>query len=362
MKKLVWLCSSPTPYNDYLFGALNEVSRLDLEVVYREFYLSSYPWERTKSKSYRSRQLSKLGGFDLDLLKKILFEKDITFVVGGWHPKFWCLILALSIKSSKFIVWSDTPNDLLVRGALKEIVRNFWLKLIFRNAHAILGTGSPCVDKFISMGADKSKVFNFPLWIPLKSLPPYDKQINGSNFKVISIGRLVSIKGLEYLVKAAVIVRKINPLLNIQYIICGDGPLRNDLETMIEAHSLTDIFIITGWLEHDKVLQELEVADIYVHPAIWEPYGAAVLEAMAAGLPILGSDNTMAVLDRVEEGVTGFIHETGNVEMLAEQIVSLLSDPIARSRLALASYNVSRKFPVELGVKELLRHANIELG
>ena len=360
MKKLIWLCSSPTPYNDCLFGALNEILDLNLEVVYREFYLYSHPWQRKKSNTYRSRQLSKLGGFDLDLLKKILFEKNITYVVGGWHPKFWCLILALSLKSSKFIVWSDTPNDLLVRGPLKEIVRNFWLKLIFKNSHAILGTGSPCVDKFISMGADKSKVFNFPLWIPLKPVPHSDKRINGSKFKVISIGRLESIKGLEYLVKAANIVKKINPLLDIQYKICGDGPLRNDLETLIEAHSLTSSFIITGWLEHDVVLEELESADIYVHPAIWEPYGAAVLEAMAAGLPILGSDNTMAVLDRVEADVTGFIHETGNVEMLADQIVSLLSDPILRSRLSLASYNVSRKFPVEFGVKEFLKIADIE--
>jgi len=46
MKELIWLCSSPTPYNDCLFGALHKSKDVDLEVVYREVYLDSYPWKK----------------------------------------------------------------------------------------------------------------------------------------------------------------------------------------------------------------------------------------------------------------------------------------------------------------------------
>lgn len=360
MKKIVWLCSSPTPYNDCLFAAIHNRENVDLEVVYRKAYLDSYPWRKTGMEAYSSRKLTEYLGFDLKLIKQILFGKNIVFVVGGWHPSFWFSILFMSIKPSKFLVWSDTPNDLHERGFITSFVRNFWLKLIFKNCFALLGTGKPCVDRFVSMGANPSKVFSFPLWIPLKEQGVKQSKGAEETIRVVSIGRLVEVKGLDGLIHAAVQVNAAEPGLSIEYVICGDGPLRKDLDELIGREGLTDSFIITGWLEHEEVSKILDTADIYMHPAIWEPYGAVILEAMAAGLPILGSDNTMAVLDRVEDGVTGLVHEAGNVGMIAEHILRLAKNSVERKRMGRSSYELSRKYPVEAGVEEFLRLASIE--
>ena len=360
MKKIVWLCSSPTPYNDCLFTAIHNRANIDLEVVYRQTYLDSYPWRKTGREAYSSRKLSEYLGFDLKLIKQVLFDKNIVFVVGGWHPSFWFLIFFMSIKASKFLVWSDTPNDLHQRGIIKSFVRNFWLKLIFKNCFALLGMGKPCVDRLVNLGANPSKVFNFPLWIPLKKQHVKQSRDVEKTIRVVSIGRLVEVKGLEWLIHAAAQVNAAEPSLCIEYVICGDGPLRSDLDELIGREGLTDSFIITGWLEHEEVYKILDTADIYVHPAIWEPYGAVILEAMAAGLTILGSDNTMAALDRVEDGVTGLIHEAGNVGMITEQILRLAKNSEERKRMGRSSYELSRKFPVESGVEEFLRLASID--
>jgi len=361
MKELIWLCSSPTPYNDCLFGALHKSKDVDLEVVYREVYLDSYPWKKKELNTYKSRQLSKIFGFDFKLIKQIFFKKGTTFVVGGWHPKFWFVILMWSLTRSKFIVWCDTPNDLLKRSFIKSIVRKFWLALIFKYSFAILGTGKTCVERLIFMGANSDKVYNFPYWVPTKEEVIRSDRKSKKVVKVISVGRLLSVKGFEFMVAAASIVKNTQPLLRVEYVICGDGSIRHSIEDLIQAHGLSEIFTITGWLENDQITEELQDADIYVHPALWEPYGVSVLEAMALGLPILGSSNTMAVIDRVESGVSGLIHEVGDIDMLAEHIIYLAKNETERFRMGAAAYATSRQFPIELAVQKLVEFGKIEL-
>ena len=281
MKGLVWLCTSPTPYNDFLFSTLHKSDIFNLEVIYREVQLNSYPWKSKSGRPYLSRKLLGLLGFDYQLIKRILFDKNVTFVVGGWHPKFWFIMLVLSLKTSNFMIWCDTPNDLHKRGFLKSIVRNFLLELIFKNSSAILGTGKVCVDRLIAMGASSDKVFNFPYWVPTKDEYSRLHREDSKVVRVISVGRLISVKGFAFLVAAATVVRETNPLLKIEYVICGDGVIRHELSNLIETNGLSEIFSITGWLENDQIADELLNADIYVHTAIWEPYGVSVLEAMA---------------------------------------------------------------------------------
>ena len=360
MKKIEWLCSLPTPYNDCFFRALHKNPTLDLEVTYKNLYLDSYPWEEKEQKSYNFRSMSGVLGVDLTLVKRIFFEKDVVFVIGGWHSSFWFIISLLCLNTSKFLVWADTPNDTTVRPFFRTLVREFWLKLIFKNSFALLGTGEPCVNKLVLMGADKSKVFNFPYWTPVKERPSEKEISNDDPIKIISVGRLIEVKGFDYLIEAASKVHEIRPLLKLEYVICGDGPDREELEYKLENHGLSDLFTITGWLESDKVNDHLQSSHIYVHTAKWEPYGVAILEAMASGLPILGSDNTMAVLDRVEHGVTGFIHNTGNIDMLASQIIDMAENPEKISKMAISSYETAAKYPVEFGVQELLRFADIK--
>jgi glycosyltransferase involved in cell wall biosynthesis len=80
-------------------------------------------------------------------------------------------------------------------------------------------------------------------------------------------------------------------------------------------------------------------------------FGAAVLEAMAAGLVVLGSEATAAVRDRIRHGENGFVHRTGDVDELARQIGALLTHPELIRRIGQEARRTAEEWPVERGVQ-----------
>jgi len=102
-------------------------------------------------------------------------------------------------------------------------------------------------------------------------------------FICLTSGRFVPQKGHTHLVDAA--ERLVREYDNIFFVFLGDGPLQMTIMEKIHSLDLTDRFIFCGLLTcHQPAVGG---ADIYVHPAIIEPYGIVLVEAMAAGLPIV---------------------------------------------------------------------------
>lgn len=113
---------------------------------------------------------------------------------------------------------------------------------------------------------------------------------------------------------------------------------------------------LLGWLEPDALIAQLGEADVFIHPSpVHEPYGVAVLEAMAAGLPVLASEVTCAGLDRIEPEVNGFLHPAGHSAVLAEQILILLEAPARRADMGAAALRTAREWPLTRGVRLIRR-------
>jgi len=84
--------------------------------------------------------------------------------------------------------------------------------------------------------------------------------------------------------------------------------------------------------------------DVVVCPSVREPFGMVVIEAMAAGRPVVASDSG-GPLEILEDGRTGVLFETGNAKALADAVLRLLDDPARRAQLAtLAQTEVARRF------------------
>lgn len=105
-------------------------------------------------------------------------------------------------------------------------------------------------------------------------------------FRICSVARILERKGLQHMVQALpALKKKING--RIKYTIIGDGPYRNQLETMAKELQVTDEIEITGFLERREVLNRLSNYDVFVCPSYREGMPNVVLEAMASGLPIV---------------------------------------------------------------------------
>ncbi len=92
------------------------------------------------------------------------------------------------------------------------------------------------------------------------------------------------------------------------------------LKSLATELNLIEEVEFVGWLEADELPKFFQNGHFFLHPARYEPYGVSVLEAMAAGLIVIGSDSTGAILDRIENDYNGFVHESASCQSLYEQM------------------------------------------
>ncbi|MFC1643538.1 glycosyltransferase [Chlamydiota bacterium] len=164
---------------------------------------------------------------------------------------------------------------------------------------------------------------NLEEFIPDKS-PEQIKRELGIEKKIIigSVGRLHKQKGYEYLLKAAALLKK--DLSDFSLLIVGDGPLKNDLVLLSKSLKIEDLVIFTGF--RSDIANILNAIDIFVLPSVWEGFGLVVAEAMALSKPVVAT-NVDGVPEIVEDGVTGFIVEPENPEIIAKRIKDILDNP-----------------------------------
>ncbi|SRR6266403_5833988 len=147
----------------------------------------------------------------------------------------------------------------------------------------------------------------------------------GDENVVLFTGRLISEKGVAYLVKAASRIKG-------HVVIAGDGNQKKHLEDLVKSMKLTNV-ILTGYVDHDTLIALYYLADVYVAPSTWnEPFGLTVLEAMAAKLPVVLTRNG-GIAAAVKDGVNGLFVKTRNATDIAEKVNMLLADPALRKRM-----------------------------
>jgi len=164
-------------------------------------------------------------------------------------------------------------------------------------------------------------------------------RLNGKKV-VLFTGRLVSVKGIEYLIKAA---------SNIQgdiYIV-GDGPEKSNLEKLIKKLKLDNVHILgyLGGAKRKELIKFYYRADVFVAPSVWsEPLGLTILEAMAARTPVIVTRKGGITL-AVKENYNGLFIRPRNSTQIAEMVNRLLEDKELSERLARnARQTIKEKF------------------
>ncbi len=153
----------------------------------------------------------------------------------------------------------------------------------------------------------------------------------GSPPVVVTVGRLVPKNGTDILIRAFALARKAVP--NAVCHIIGDGPERASLEALAGELGVSNAVLFKGSVPYHAVPRYLAEADVFVRSSRSEGMGNAFIEALAAGLPVVGTP-VEGVLDIIEDGKTGLFAAVGDARDTAEKIVRLLGDPALRRRLA----------------------------
>ena len=138
----------------------------------------------------------------------------------------------------------------------------------------------------------------------------------------VTVGRLTEQKGHACLIESAADILARHP--DTRFLFVGDGELRGVLQTQVKHAGLSEHVHFLG--NRPDVPDLLAAADLFILPSLWEGLSVALLEAMAAGRPIVAtavSGSTQVMVD----GVTGFLVPPADSKALANAVCALLDEP-----------------------------------
>ncbi len=170
--------------------------------------------------------------------------------------------------------------------------------------------------------------------------------------RLLFVGRLAGIKGVPILLEAVATLRERFPAMTLTLI--GDGPERGAIEAEAARRGIADHVEFTGYLSQAAVAERLAEADLFVLPSFAEGVPVVLMEAMAAGLPVVAT-RVGGVAELVEDGVSGVLTAPGDPGALAEGIGRLLDDAGLRARMGRAGRaRVEAEFDAHVEAARLL--------
>jgi glycosyltransferase involved in cell wall biosynthesis len=160
---------------------------------------------------------------------------------------------------------------------------------------------------------------------------------------VISVGRLVKIKGHASMLKAVKNIIEQNE--KVKFLIVGDGPERATIEEIVKSEGIDRHIILTG--HREDINELLKVSDIFVQTSLSEGLSCTIMEAIASGLPVVGTD-VGGNKELLTHGREGYLVPVGDRRAFEEKVIALANDRNLRARLARnARQKAERKFPLE---------------
>ncbi len=167
--------------------------------------------------------------------------------------------------------------------------------------------------------------------------------VRQEDFVIVMVARLVEQKNHDIVIEALEDIVKENPRIKMLFV--GEGKRRTELEEKVREKNLGPHVIFTG--KRDDVQNILKIAHVSVLPSFKEGFSNAIVEAMAAGKPVIASDvggNPEAVID----GKTGFIVSPNDKEKLIACIKKLQDDPDLLKQMGEAAQARARKFSIDI--------------
>ncbi|HTK05153.1 MAG TPA: glycosyltransferase family 4 protein [Candidatus Eisenbacteria bacterium] len=218
------------------------------------------------------------------------------------------------------------------------------LGLYLDNIDAIVAPSRFVQALLVEYGIDAAKIMHVPHFIDATTWTP---RYEGSY--ALYVGRLSEEKGVDVLIRAAA-KRKDLPLR-----IVGTGPAEAALKALAAELGATNVMFL-GFQGGDALRQAYAGARFIVVPSVWyEVFGLIVLEAYAAGKPVVASQ-IGGLAELVIEGETGLAASAGNVDELAEKIAALWDSPLLCAEMGRAGRAwVEEEFAPELHYSRIMQ-------
>ncbi len=167
-------------------------------------------------------------------------------------------------------------------------------------------------------------------------LPAYIEKHGKKFIKILFMGRLGRRKGVYDLIETVKkIVKKIP---NVRFVIAGDGDVYK-VNMLVQEKGLSEYIVIPGWISNKE--NYYREADIYALPSYNEGLPMSILEACSYGLPVV-STPVGGIPEVIEDGINGFLVQSGDVKVLEERLLRLIESSELRKKMGMAGYEKVR--------------------
>lgn len=221
-------------------------------------------------------------------------------------------------------------SDIIDQKYLYKLIRPFE-QMLLRRVDKIICTSDIYMKNSLPLKKWQSKCVIVPLGIsdPFTSVRANDEKDDLLRKKFFSkqilfVGRLVPYKGLSHLIRAMSLLDT-----SFSLIIAGDGPLAEELNELILSEELSHRVHMMGEISDQQKYHLMQESGLFVLPSVTknEAFGIVLLEAMAAGTPVISTKITGSATGVVNVNRhTGFVVEPGNIHEMAESIAEIFSE------------------------------------
>jgi glycosyltransferase involved in cell wall biosynthesis len=285
------------------------------------------------SAGYRVRRLSTLGlrfGFHLSLIAFLLFRGHRHQVIHCHTlsgPAAICAFIGTLLRRPVLLKVTRSGPGSQIRGWQETRLRRLIFRLIQRSGARFVSISSDTLAELKQQGVPDRQLDYIPNGV---TVPEFTRRQAAGPVTIVYTGRLIPRKRVDLLLRAfAATLAASSDKATLT--IAGAGPEFGQLQGWACDQGIQDTVRFAGELDHQAVLSQLVVSDIFVLPSESEGMSNSLLEAMASGAVIVCSD-IPANRELIEPGVSGLLFR--DVNELSDHLGRLIADSGLRHQLA----------------------------
>ncbi len=313
--KLVILTNMPSPYQVEFFNAIKE--KIDLEVIYARKTLKTRKWNFEKYIEHRHIFLKGNLKERLTKMKELLTGSTETtvFIVSGYNlPEFLYAIKILNSRHMPWLFWGE-----------KIRLQNFTVKKLtilslIKKARAVLAMGEQAASIYYEIL--KMPVYILPYHIDTQKFEERTSYFHNGKVNFLYSGQMIKRKGVHVLEKAVLSLDK--PYLEKTFFhFIGDGESLSALKEALRALENVKFY---GFVKYENLSALYKMGDVFLFPSLYDGWGVALTEGMAAGMLPVSTYTTGAAVQNILHGINGYIIPPDNPKELATLLKYLVDN------------------------------------
>jgi glycosyltransferase involved in cell wall biosynthesis len=369
--RVVFVLPEPTPYRTPMLDRAADRPELELTAIYAGASVQRRAWATDTHHravvldgwrvpgAYRVLRHDYPIGFDV--FGALADAAPEVVVVSGWSTFASQAAVAWSRRHHVPYVLLVESNERDARAGWRRAVKGAVVPRTVRNAAEVLVVGTLARESMLARGVDPDRISLFADTIDperfgsgVDRLRPRRDELRAAaglepdDVAVLCVARLSPEKGQDTLIAAAALLA--DP--RVVVLLAGGGRERARLERL--AAELGVRLVVLPELPWERIVERYVVADVFALLSRHEPWGVAVNEAAACGLPLVLSDRVGAAFDLLEDGRNGMLVAADDAHAAADALEALVADPALRAAFGDASRERMSGFGYEPSIDNLV--------